>query len=199
MRSRPISSLAVIALLAVGSVGCEQMSSAWFPQMKKQPAIQAFESTEVNQVQGDATVRANNSGFMPPEGAVAINAERHLTAAEGETLLNPIPEWERAAHFANGKKQYETFCSPCHGVKGDAQGPIAPVIQGVMPLIGLVRAYTDGHIYTTIRLGGLGGFGRMPSYKRIQSEDRWDIVTYIRYLDAKAMAETEALAKGGQL
>jgi len=37
---------------------------------------------------------------------------------------------------------------------------------------------SEGHIYTTIRYGRR----RMPSYWRIPSQDRWDIVNYIRYL-----------------
>jgi len=38
---------------------------------------------------------------------------------------------------------------------------------------------SDGHIYTTIRYGRR----RMPSYQRIPSLDRWDIVNFIRYLN----------------
>jgi mono/diheme cytochrome c family protein len=187
MRNRQV--LAVMCVLSFGTVGCEQISANWFPQMKKQPAIQAFESTEVNQEQDDATVRSDYSGFMPPEGAVAIGQEAPITRQEGETLVNPIPEAERAKHYENGKVQYETFCATCHGVTGDGKGPVAPVFVGVMALTGqtgVAKYYTDGHIYTTIRNGG----ARMPSYKRILAEDRWAIVAYIRTLDAES--------KGGQ-
>jgi hypothetical protein len=47
--------------------------------------------------------------------------------------------------------------------------------------VGVVKARTDGHIYTTIRYGRR----RMPTYGRIPSRDRWDIVNYVRYLDQK--------------
>jgi mono/diheme cytochrome c family protein len=184
MRNRQI--LAVVCVLSFGTVGCEQISANWFPQMKKQPAIQAFESTEVNQYQNDATVRSHYSGFMPPIGAVAIGQEAAITRLEGETLVNPIPEAERAAVFETGKLQFETFCATCHGKTGIGDGPVAPVFVGVMALTGqtgVAKYFTDGHIYTTIRNGG----ARMPSYKRIPAEDRWAIVTYIRYLDAQSM------------
>ena len=41
-------------------------------------------------------------------------------------------------------------------------------------------AATD-HIYTTIRYGRR----RMPGLRRIPSEDRWDIVNYLRYLNGQ--------------
>ena len=40
------------------------------------------------------------------------------------------------------------------------------------------EARSDGHVYTTIRYGRR----RMPGYTRISSNDRWDIVNYVRYL-----------------
>ena len=43
----------------------------------------------------------------------------------------------------------------------------------------IARIRSDGHIYTTIRYGRR----RMPGYNRIQSDDRWDIVNYLRYLE----------------
>ena len=43
----------------------------------------------------------------------------------------------------------------------------------------IAKIRTDGHIYSTIRYGRR----RMPSYHRISSDDRWDIVNYVRYLN----------------
>jgi len=165
--------------------------------MKNQPAVQAFESTQLTPLQDDATPRTQYSGFMPPEGTVAIDAEPVRTRLEGETLINPLSEFDKAAHFANGKLMYETYCAVCHGVKGDGNGPVAPVFAvggkgGVWPLVPIIRAFPDGHLYTTIRIGGPAA---MPSYHRISSQDRWDIVNYIRHLDAKAQAEAQVQAQ----
>jgi hypothetical protein len=63
---------------------------------------------------------------------------------------------------------------------GPLQGPIA----AILPLAGpgsIARVRSDGHIYTTIRYGRR----RMPNYWRIQPEDRWDIVNWLRYLDGQ--------------
>ncbi len=83
------------------------------------------------------------------------------------------------------------FCTPCHGFGGTGDGSVSFVgeIQGpfvgVMPLTGpagMTRVRSEGHIYTTIRYGRR----RMPSYWRIPSQDRWDIVNYIRYKGGQA-------------
>jgi len=53
------------AFLLVGSMGCwEQWSDTWFPQMKRQKAIQAFE---------EVTFNNQIAPFMPPEGVVDID------------------------------------------------------------------------------------------------------------------------------
>ena len=52
----------------------------------------------------------------------------------------------------------------------------------VLPIGGpssLARVLTDGHIYATISLGR----GRMPNYSRINPEDRWNVVNYVRELN----------------
>jgi hypothetical protein len=45
----------------------------------------------------------------------------------------------------------------------------------------VAKVFSDGHIYTTMTLGR----GRMPSYRRILPEHRWDIVNYIRDLNGQ--------------
>ena len=52
----------------------------------------------------------------------------------------------------------------------------------MLPLAGpasITKVRSDGHLYSTIRYGRR----RMPSYQRIASDDRWDIVNYLRYMD----------------
>jgi mono/diheme cytochrome c family protein len=106
-------------------------------------------------------------------------------------LVNPRdPEDFRS--LENGREQYGIFCATCHGERGLGDGPvsltgeIAGPFAGVYPLVGLVTARSDGYIYNVIRIGN-GGFPglRMPSYGRIPPQDRWDIVNYVRFLDAK--------------
>ena len=171
----------LVALSLTSTVGCwEQWSNDWFPQMKWQKAVQAFE--EVNHA-------GQRQGFIPPEGSVPIDGGEapvsNIIDAASDVLVNPRP-----ANFdsiENGRVQYERFCATCHGMTGLGDGPVSMTgeingpLAGVLAIAGpmsIARIRSDGHIYTTIRYGRR----RMSGYNRIQSDDRWDIVNYLRYL-----------------
>ena len=185
-RSRTLQ-LVAAGVALVATTGCwEQWTVAWWPQMKWQKTVQAFEETGNLESPDRHPVETS-----PPEGTVPVGMPFKATEMppmQGETLQNPhaaaLPSLE------NGKARFATFCSPCHGMGGLGDGPVAgppwgkgPFV-GVLPLAGpagIAKALTDGHIFTTISQGR----GRMPSYKRISADDRWDIVNYVRYLSAQ--------------
>jgi hypothetical protein len=172
------------ALLLTTSVGCwEQWSDTWFPQMKRQKAIQAFELVGFD---------GQLQGFVPPEGSVAVDATTPPMDPNDEiaanALVNPRPM--SLDSLENGRFQYERFCGTCHGSSGLGDGPVSMTgeirgpLGGVLPLSGpasIARVRADGHIYSTIRYGRR----RMPGYQRIASSDRWDIVNYIRYMNGQ--------------
>jgi mono/diheme cytochrome c family protein len=172
----------LLALTLMGSLGCwEQWSNAWFPQMKWQPAVQAFERVEW---------RGQLAGFMPPEGTVPITGgepdNSQMTDEQAATLVNPRPK--SLASLENGRAQFLIYCITCHGEKGLGDGPVSFIgdisgpFLGVLPIAGpasIARIRADGHIYNTIRYGRR----RMPPYRRIPAEDRWDIVNYVKYLN----------------
>ena len=152
--------------------------------MKWQPAVQAFERT-MHEGRVDL--------FLPPEGSVPIDGGVAPFDPNDEPasdlLVNPRPL--SLASLENGRQKFTIFCTPCHGPQGAGDGPVSfmgevqgPFV-GVMPLTGpagMTRVRSEGHLYTTIRYGRR----RMPSYWRIPSQDRWDIVNYIRYLGGQA-------------
>ncbi len=169
------------------TTGCwEQWSNDWFPQMKWQPAVQAFESVEYD---GQVV------GFAPAEGTVpttGLDAEiGRMDVAAADRLVNPRDPKDFRS-IENGREQYDTYCGVCHGATGMGDGPVSLTgsikgpFAGVYPLVGLVSGRSDGYIYNVIRIGS-GGFPglRMPGYQRIPVEDRWDIVNYVRFLDSK--------------
>jgi len=171
------SLFAAVALMLTGSLGCwEQWSESWFPQMKWQKAVQAFERLDF---------KGSDAAWLPAEGAVAVDSlEAPVENTEDpalDKLVNPRPM--SLASLDNGRKWYMTYCVTCHGPTGGGDGPVSitgPLkgpFAGVLPLA-VVAARSDGHVYTTIRYGRR----RMPSYKRIPSADRWDIVNYVRYM-----------------
>lgn len=176
------SSFLATALLLTTQVGCwEQWSEDWFPQMKWQKATQAFE-----RVKFDDQVE----GFLPPEGTVPVNAATPHHDPNDEAAANALvnPRTMSLESLENGRLQYQRQCATCHGVNGMGDGPVSitgdisgPIV-GVLPLAGpasIAKLRSDGHIYATIRYGRR----RMPSYQRIESPDRWDIVNYLRYIN----------------
>jgi mono/diheme cytochrome c family protein len=182
--SKPL--VAALLLVLVGSTGCwEQASVEWWPQMKWQAAVQAF---EVNPYQERVSL------FVPPEGSVPVGwgdvaVPSLLSLAEQEALVNP--QAATLPSLKNGEALFNVNCRVCHGPTGAGDGPIAAPngpIAGVLPIgpgsplgFNLAAALSDGHIYTTISLGR----GRMPNYRRISPEGRWDVVNYLRDLDGQ--------------
>ncbi len=170
--------------------GCwEQVSVEWFPQMKWQLAVQAFEHNPYQ----DRTEL-----FMPPEGTVPVGwgdvaDPAELSNAEQEALANPNPPTLES--LKRGEDYFNVNCVTCHGMTGGGDGPIAAPngpIAGVLPIgpgspmgFSLAPGLSDGHIYTTISIGR----GRMPSYRRIPPSARWDVVNYIRDLNGQGGAK----------
>jgi mono/diheme cytochrome c family protein len=129
---------------------------------------------------------------MPPEGTVPVGNPypdvAMLAVEQQEALPNPVPP--TFASLQNGQVIFNRYCITCHGPEGKGDGPVAgpPFGSGpfglVLPIGGpysVAKSFTDGHIYTTITLGR----GRMPSYKRISPEDRWDVINYVRDLNGQ--------------
>jgi mono/diheme cytochrome c family protein len=176
----------VAAMLAgLTSVGCwEQLDGGnWFPQMKRQIAIQAFENTGIE---------GHPQGLTPPDGTVPVGSVAvdiaSLSEPERNALVNPMKA--DLTSLKRGEVLYDRYCTTCHGGDGLADGPVAgkPFGQGpfdgIMQIGGpasLAKVFSDGHIYATISLGG----ARMPSYQRIQPEDRWHLINYLRDLNGQ--------------
>lgn len=183
---------ALVALFAGGSLGCwEQWSEEWFPQMKWQKAVQAYERT-----MHDGKVDL----FMPPEGTVPVSGSVAHFDPNDDAVANALVNPRKATleSLENGRTQYEVNCAACHGLEGLGNGPVSMTgpIQGpiaaVLPVAGpasIAKVRSDGHIYSTIRYGRR----RMPSYQRILPDDRWDIVNYLRYMNGQT---TVASAEG---
>ena len=186
LRARWVALLVGLAYTALP--GCwEQWSEDWFPQMKWQKALQAFERVDF---------RGQVADFTPPDGAVPVSGTEpdvgRMDIAATDALVNPRDKNDLKS-LENGKARYTQMCQPCHGPTGMGNGPVSSShpgrpgpFAGVFPLVGLTTGRSDGYIYNVIRIGngGTPGF-RMPDYKRIPSRDRWDIVNYVRYLDSK--------------
>ncbi len=97
--------------------------------------------------------------------------------------------FESSLHLEQGEILFLQFCVMCHGETGAGDGPVVgPNRLPPLPTLNLLseraQDLSDGYIYGMIA----NGRGVMPSYRRVQHEDRWYLVEYVRKLQEEAPA-----------
>ena len=101
--------------------------------------------------------------------------------------------------LARGSEMYNISCSPCHGLDGKGDGPIAANLQ-IKPRDFTRGIYmnrstasgelpTDYDIFRTITRGLHDT--PMPSFEQMRPEDRWAIVQYVKTFSPRFMDSTE--------
>jgi mono/diheme cytochrome c family protein len=126
--------------------------------------------------------RVMPSGTLPVNGMAPMNLEEMTV-----NLHNPLTP-PSAADLAHGKDLFLTDCAPCHGDSGAGNGPVAHLLQHPPKnlITGVSKNLPDGYIYGYIRNGGIW----MPSYgDAMNSDERWQVVAYVRSLQAAATAQ----------
>jgi mono/diheme cytochrome c family protein len=164
--ARPRLAVIVVATAAFVVVGA---SAAWcFPwsiDMFRGPALQPLET----------------SSRVMPQGTLPTDSGTPTVRAH-----NPLKP--TAENIARGKELYSNTCAPCHGESGHGDGPVAHLLHahGFDPknlVTGVAKNLPDGYIYGYIRDGGI----HMPAYAdAMNSDERWDVVMYVRQLEAQS-------------
>ncbi len=174
-RTRSAAALAVAAagLLTLG--GCD-----WFTTFKDQPRVEPWEEEYTG---ADTIPFPANPEFSVPTsggGVPALVISHAPMPATLDSLASiPNPTAPTAASLQNGRKYYQINCAVCHGLAGAGDGKAASFgVPAPSLLADHAKTLTDGYIYGMIR----NGRGLMPTYDRIESADRWDVVNYIRGL-----------------
>jgi mono/diheme cytochrome c family protein len=109
-----------------------------------------------------------------PDNVVALNEVAHSTQRS-----SPPPVTE--ALLERGKERFSIYCAPCHGLAGDGDSVIVAHGFPKPPSYHIDRllAAPAQHFFDVIS----NGYGVMYSYaSRVEIEDRWAIVAYIRAL-----------------
>ncbi|GAB5561128.1 MAG: cytochrome c [Synoicihabitans sp.] len=123
-----------------------------------------------------------------PAGTVArgeLRADTHLyygKDANGEFAQGfPDSLTIDRQFFDRGRERFEIYCSPCHGLLADGKGVVTQYGWGLPANLhqDLFRNQTDGEIFNTITNGKNTMF---PLGDKIEAEDRWAIVAYVRAL-----------------
>ena len=119
-------------------------------------------------------------------GHLEIDEARYTGKINGEDVDQfPIPIAK--ADIERGQTRFNIYCTPCHGRVGDGVGMV--VLRGFRQP---PSYYSDrlmiapvGHFFDVIT----NGFGAMPSYaSRVQTDDRWRVIAYIRALQLSESA-----------
>lgn len=124
-----------------------------------------------------ADIWADGTSARPlPENTVARgDGARQDAIAHRPPLTDALLE--------RGQERFNIYCSPCHGLGGMGDGMV--VQRGFPPPPSFssprLRAATAQHVFDVITQG----YGVMYSYAaRVEPEDRWAIVAYVRALQA---------------
>jgi len=135
--------------------------------------------TETPRIVAGERVFTMPPGVVPRGGELTIPKESRDVAARLPNPVRPTPE-----SIAAGQQDFAVFCTPCHGLGGKGDGPVAAKFIPPPDLTnaGLQKARTDGYWYSYIGVGG----AVMPAYgEALSPRERWDVVNYVRTLAAK--------------
>ncbi|MCX7880400.1 MAG: DUF3341 domain-containing protein [Ignavibacteria bacterium] len=142
--------------------------------------------------QEESTLFADGFAMRPPvKGTVARGQSFYQFKGQPEeaaaNLINPLLPTEQT--LALGQKKFNTFCSPCHGWRGEGDSRLNQQFPNPPSLhTDKVRNWTDGRIYHIITEGQ----NIMPSYaSQLSEEERWAIILYIRALQRSLNAKLE--------
>jgi mono/diheme cytochrome c family protein len=147
------------------------------------------------------SVRPYARPLPPVPGTVPVTGgEAPVTLQTADRLANPRTRTSESLN--RGRFLYETYCLVCHGAAGRGDGPISSAAGG--PFFGVrslvndtIARRSDGYLYAVLVNAPAMGRGLMPIYgDKVRGADRWDVVNYVRMLQAQARAGAAGRAGG---
>jgi mono/diheme cytochrome c family protein len=125
----------------------------------------------------------------PPAAAPApAPAAPAAPSATAPTAPAPAPVPAAAPDVVRGEQLYATYCSTCHGPRGDGDGPAAAALdpKPVKHHDGAyMNALSNEHLFKVIKLGGpaVGKSAMMAPWGGTLSDQQiWDVVAFTRSL-----------------
>jgi mono/diheme cytochrome c family protein len=173
-------SRALLALAFCGVAACEPVGVV-LTDFKRQPKLDPWETPA-----DTIAMRGNPQGSVPIYGSAAPGfaygrAQMVASVDSMKGIANPVASDDRS--LRNGGQHFQINCMPCHGPLGAGDGPVTKFGYPPMPIGAGSNAATklsDGYIFGMIR----NGRGLMPPYNRIEESDRWDLINYLRAIQA---------------
>jgi mono/diheme cytochrome c family protein len=172
------------ALKVVWLVICLGLLAGCTLNMRTQPRLDPFEESTL--FEDHSSARPGIAGVVSRDSP-QLNPHLYRGQLNGE-FAQTFPFTVTQQVLERGRERYDIFCSPCHGYVGDGQGIV--VEYGMRQPASFhdpeLRAEPAGYYFDLIT----NGTRVMPSYAaRIQPDDRWAIVAYIRALQLSQQAD----------
>lgn len=154
----------------------------FMPNMYTSPSLETYDDKGLE----GKSIRIPVKGTIP-RGYTLFEYDKSLDGylEAGKELKNPISLSEE--NLEEGKQLYGMFCKHCHGNTGKGDGTIKHPVYSAIPAYNddkmirrtgsTMKELKDGHIYHTITYG-LNAMG--PHASQLSSEERWQIVYYIK-------------------
>ncbi len=179
-----------IALTIVLLAGCEKLARNMYDQPRYRPLDPSslFSDRGASRPAVPNTV-AHSRGNLAGTSSGRIGAEEELRR-EAARRAQALPQPVTMQMLERGRNRFNIYCLPCHSPIGDGDGmvvrrgfPSPPSYHSDR-----LRSAPDQHFYEVIT----NGYGVMHSYgDRVEPEDRWAIVAYIRALQRSQYAKLE--------
>ncbi|MCX7632955.1 MAG: cytochrome c [Turneriella sp.] len=164
---------AALSVLVLAGTGCADVRRHYhyFLDMHYSPASDTAKWDDIGNRQFDMqepdyTITYGGKPAYPYQKDVDVErASRELVAPANFDLKR-------------GEKYYQIYCSPCHGLSGNADGPVAKKMPTVRKLVGQpAESYPLTRIYHIATVGQ----GTMKGYApQVREEDRWNIAAYVK-------------------
>lgn len=184
----PFIALAIFAMSELGLTGRDTSASPVFvyPDMQIQSPRQPLTSS--NFFPDSSAYRT------PPEKSIPVGKVPYqFTQVEFDSAIarftDPVPDCPSA--FARGKLRFETFCIHCHGLRGEANGPVITQVQPAPDEEGFpippsyhrpeTVSMTKSRIFHII---SSGQNAMLPVADRLSEIDRWCIAKYVKSLQS---------------
>jgi len=117
----------------------------------------------------------------------------------GQEVRSPFNSYEHKNSLEEGKKLYNIYCAVCHGKKGAANGTI--VENGKYPpppsyFREDILKLPEGKMFHSVTHGKnlMGGYS-----SQLNQEERWQVISYIRDMQAKHIAKQEKISEEAAL
>jgi mono/diheme cytochrome c family protein len=160
--------------LALAVFGCGKL---WPAGMEQQPIVRPLAEAR-----------------PAPVGSIPLGGVETLVDREDDTEVKPpYPLTAEAAR--RGREIFAIHCTPCHGPEGKGDGPVSAKFPPAPNLRhGAICNRSDGFIYGTLTAGGRA----MPTMREgTSSRDRWDMVAFVRSLQAEGCTSQPTTPEGG--